>query len=173
MRIFFNALGRATTTTTNANNTEAAASQCSSLNSDEMDFKSLLLRRKNEESKLNPKCKVVIKDRVTVGETKTDSLNESKVLLQKISDMLSKEEYQKFKVALSNFHAGKKANDNEKKIKYYKILRSLFSKDLEFFKEIEKFIQFNGVIKEKLNVNSNSSNIIEVAAPTKRKFDDL
>lgn len=63
--------------------------------------------------------------------------------------MLSKEDYQTFKVALSNFYTAKKNSDNEKKIKYYKILRSLFAKDLEFFGEIEKFIQFTGVVKEK------------------------
>lgn len=84
-----------------------------------------------------------------MADSKTDKLNDSKILLQKISNMLSKEEYQTFKVALSNFYAAKKNSDNEKKVKYYKILRSLFVKNLEFFSEIEKFIQFTGVIKEK------------------------
>jgi hypothetical protein len=79
---------------------------------------------------------------------------------------LTKEEYQQFKVALSNFYAGKKSNDKEKKIKYYKVLRTLFSKDLEFFKEIEKFIQFTGIIKEQ------NQNVIENNTPNKRKFDE-
>ena len=96
-----------------------------------------------------------------VSEVKADSLNESKALLQKINNKLTKEEYQQFKVALSNFYAGKKSNDKD-----YKVLRTLFAKDLEFFKEIEKFIQFTGVIKEQ------NQNVIENSTPNKRKFDE-
>ena len=64
-----------------------------------------------------------------------------------------------FKVALSNFYDAKKSSNNEKKIKYYKILRILFARDLEFFAEIEKFIQFTGVVKSGENNNVASANV--------------
>ena len=86
-------------------------------------------------------------------EVKTEKINDSKALLEKITKKLTKEAYQEFKIALSNFHAAKKAHDDEKKIKYYKILRNLFANDLVFFCEIEKFIQFSGVVKQKPATN--------------------
>jgi hypothetical protein len=74
-------------------------------------------------------------------------------LFFKIHKNLGEAEYSEFKVALSNFHAAKKSNDEEKKLKYYKVLRNLFSKDLALFGQIEQFIQFTGVIKEKPKLN--------------------
>jgi hypothetical protein len=51
----------------------------------------------------------------------------------------------------------------EQKIKYYKILRSLFSDDLALFGEIEKFINFTGNVKEQPVVGEKAS--------LKRKFE--
>jgi len=82
---------------------------------------------------------------------------------------LSEEEYKQFKVGLRNFHEAKKNADNEKKIKYYKVLRSLFAKDLALFTEVENFIQFTGVMKP---VSSSSSTQYENSTPTKRKLDE-
>ena len=93
------------------------------------------------------------KETVTVAEVKPEKLNDSRALLEKITKKLGKEEYQQFKVALSNFHSAKKSSDDEKKLKYYKILRGLFSNDMELFGEIEKFIQFTGVVKTKPKPN--------------------
>jgi hypothetical protein len=85
---------------------------------------------------------------MTVAEAKPESVSNSKLLLEKISTKLSKEQYTQFKVGLHNFHAAKKSANMEQKIKYYKILRSLFSDDLVLFGEIEKFINFTGNVKE-------------------------
>jgi hypothetical protein len=104
---------------------------------------------------------------VRIEEAKSEKLNDSKALLQKITSKLTSEEYQQFKVALRNFHEAKKSSDNEKKLKYYKVLRSLFSKDLAFFAEVENFIQFKGVIKP-----SQSTQYDSPTAPTKRKLDE-
>ena len=68
--------------------------------------------------------------------------------MNKINEKLNKEQYTQFKVALHNFHAAKKNSNMDQKVKYYKVLRSLFSGDLEFFCEIEKFINFTGNVKE-------------------------
>lgn len=96
-----------------------------------------------------------------------------------------------FKVALSNFYEAKKSSNDEKKIKYYKILRNLFNKDLEFFAEVEKFIQFTGVIKSgnkdsstkngdaqasrflKPSPNGNPQPQYSSSTPTKRKLNEL
>ncbi|CAF0719384.1 unnamed protein product [Brachionus calyciflorus] len=166
---FYEALGQSGSSRSNCEANQLGA--CSrDQNSDENNFKLILQKRKMEEAK-NGKCRVVIKDTVTVTETKSEKLNDSKALLQKISNMLSKEDYQTFKVALSNFYTAKKNSDNDKKIKYYKILRSLFSKNLEFFAEIEKFIQFTGVLKEKQQADSDD-NQIKKSINLKRKIDD-
>jgi hypothetical protein len=146
-------------------------------NEESTDFKMILLKRKQDEmNNPNRKCKVVIKDTVTVTETKADRLKESKEFLEKINSKLSKEEYQQFKIALNNFYIYKKNNDAEKKVKYYKVLRSLFQKDLEFFKEIEKFIQFNGVIKSQnvidpVKVAATTASINGTTSGTKRKHE--
>lgn len=157
---FYDALGQSKPLVADS---ELVFGATSKMESDENNFKLILQKRKMEEAK-NGKCRVVIKDTVSVAETKSEKLNDSKILLQKIANILSKEDYQTFKVALSNFYTAKKNSDNEKKIKYYKILRSLFSKDLDFFSEIEKFIQFTGVLKEKQSENEKKS--------SKRKIDD-
>jgi len=60
---------------------------------------------------------------------------------------LDAEKFKLFKTALGSFSEARKSGDNEKKIKYYKILRSLFEFDLVFFREIERFIQFTPNIK--------------------------
>lgn len=159
---FYDALGQTKRPVTS---TEPIYSGTNKIESDESNFKLILQKRKMEEAK-SGKCRVVIKDTVSVAETKTEKLNDSKALLQKIANILTKEDYQTFKVALSNFYTAKKNSDNEKKIKYYKILRSLFSKDLEFFAEIEKFIQFTGVIKDK------QQEIEKKVTNLKRKIDD-
>lgn len=96
-------------------------------------------------------------------------------ILLKIVTKLSEEEYKQFKVALKNFHEAKKQADNEKKIKYYRCLRSLFAKDLTFFAEIENFIQFTGVVKQSTSsasaVTAAGSNF-QNPTPTKRKLDE-
>lgn len=119
----------------------------------------ILEKRRQEEAKKNPnsKCRVVVKETVTVGEAKPASVQNSKALLQKIQSSLDAEKYKQFKVALSSFSVAKKAGDSEKKIKYYKVLRSLFEFDLVFFREIEKFIQFTPSIKTSGSGCSNSS----------------
>lgn len=157
---FYDALGQSRPIVPDS---EIVSGATSKMDSDENNFKLILQKRKMEEAK-NGKCRVVIKDTVSVTEAKSEKLNDSKVLLQKIANMLSKENYQTFKVALSNFYTAKKNSDNEKKIKYYKILRGLFAQDLTFFAEIEKFIQFTGVLKEKQSDNEKKS--------SKRKIDD-
>ena len=50
-------------------------------------------------------------------------------------------------MAVSKFSVAKKTGDSDQKIKYFKILRSLFEADLELFKEVEKLIGFTGDIK--------------------------
>ncbi len=70
-------------------------------------------------------------------------------------------------MGLNNFYQAKKSGDNEKKVKYYKVLRSLFEKDLNLFGEIEKFIQFTGVVKE----NYKKSDIVKCPI-VKRKLDE-
>ena len=72
-------------------------------------------------------------------------------------------------MALNNFYQAKKSNDQEKKIKYYKVLRALFEKELELFHEIEKFIQFTGVVKD--NSDFKKSDITK-AQIVKRKIDE-
>ena len=79
-------------------------------------------------------------------------------------------------MALSSFYQAKKANDNEKKLKYYKILRGLFLNDLEFFGEIENFIKFTGVIKNSTASSTTaSSKVLDTMqnGATKRKFDEV
>ena len=50
------------------------------------DFKMILQKRKQEEAKNpNAKCKVVIKDTVTVGEAKSSSMTSSQQLLVKVN----------------------------------------------------------------------------------------
>ena len=90
---------------------------------------------------------------MTVAEVKPEKLNDSRALLEKITKKLGKDDYQQFKVALSNFHAAKKASDDEKKLKYYKVLRGLFANDMDLFGDIEKFIQFTGAVKPKPKAN--------------------
>ena len=127
---------------------------------------------------------------MTVVEAKADKLSESKNLLLKISTKLDKDAYTQFKIALNNFYVAKKGNNAEGKVKYYKILRALFANDLEFFADIEKFIQFTGVIKEKPSdkaatsgtlpappqppppSNSSSSSSSNRSLIVKRKFDE-
>ncbi len=82
---------------------------------------------------------------------------------------MDKEQYTQFKVALNNFHTAKKNSNQEQKIKYYKVLRNLFINDLEFFGEIEKFINFNGQIKEQPKGSSSS---VQTTNSVKRKIDD-
>ena len=132
----------------------------------------ILERRRQEEAKKNPnaKCKVVVKESVTVGEAKPTSIQNSKLLLQKIQSSLDDEKYKQFKVALSSFSAAKKAGDSEKKIKYYKVLRSLFEFDLVFFREIEKFIQFTPDIKTS-GASSSLSQSGQKKLVLKRKID--
>ena len=64
----------------------------------------------------------------------------------------------------------KKNSNTEQKIKYYKILRNLFINDLEFFGEIEKFINFNGNIKEQAS-NTNAISNSCSSSGLKRKID--
>jgi len=80
---------------------------------------------------------------------------------------LNKEEYEKFKLSLNNFYQAKKACDSEKKLKYYKVLRALFENETEIFCEIEKFIQFYGVVKDSLKKRD-----ISKAPIVKRKIDE-
>lgn len=122
-------------------------------------YKMILEKRRQEEAKKNPnsKCRVVVKETVTVGEAKPASVQNSKALLQKIQSSLDAEKYKQFKVALSSFSVAKKAGDSDKKIKYYKVLRSLFEFDLVFFREIEKFIQFTPSIKTSGSGSSSSA----------------
>ena len=61
--------------------------------------------------------------------------------------MLDADKFKLFKTALGSFSEARKSGDNEKKIKYYKILRSLFEFDLVFFRQIERFIQFTPNIR--------------------------
>lgn len=105
-----------------------------------------------------------------MSEAKQESLNGSKALLEKISKTLSKDDYDKFKLGLNNFYQAKKSGDQEKKLKYYKVLRALFEKELELFHEIEKFIQFTGVVKE--NTSSYKKSDITKAQIVKRKIDE-
>ena len=144
---------------------------CSENNSN---FKMILQKRKNEEAAKSQKCKVVIRASQEINEVaKPNSISDSKSLLEKITKKLNKEDYLNFKVALGNFHQAKKANDNEKKVKYYKILRSLFVNDLTFFAEIETFIRFTGVIKPSSS-SSSAATLVGSDSPsqaTKRKFD--
>ena len=149
--------------------------ECSENN--ESNFKLILQKRKNEEaSKNQQKCKVVIRASQEINEVaKSSSISDSKFLLGKITEKLSKEDYTNFKVALNNFYQAKKANDNEKKLKYYKILRGLFLNDLDFFSEIESFIKFTGVIKSSTNSSGTfSSKVLDGVqnGATKRKFDE-
>ena len=133
----------------------------------------------------NAKCKVVIKESMTMADAKNGAISDSKVLLEKvfkfdiqfrknnlkrififqISAKLGKEELKQFKLSLQNFYEAKKSNDNERKIKYYRIMRSLFENDLEFFVQIESFIKFNGIIKE----SSEKGSTITKALIVKRK----
>ncbi len=80
---------------------------------------------------------------------------------------MSREEYEKFKLGLNNFYQAKKSGDNEKKLKYYKVLRALFENEPEIFSEIEKFIQFYGMVKETFKKSD-----ISKAPIVKRKIDD-
>lgn len=134
-------------------------------------------KRKNEEAAKNQqKCKVVIRASQEINEVaKSSSITDSKSLLEKITKKLNKEDYLNFKVALSSFYQAKKTNDNEKKLKYYKILRGLFHNDLEFFGEIESFIKFTGVIKNSTSLSvASSSKVLDSMqnGSTKRKFDE-
>ena len=158
-----------------ANAFSSTASQdCESSENNESSFKLILQKRKNEEAAKNQqKCKVVIRASQEINEvSKSSTISDSKSLLEKITKKLNREDYLNFKVALSSFYQAKKANDNEKKLKYYKILRSLFLNDLEFFAEIESFIKFSGVIKGSSGVSA--SNILDSVqnGATKRKFDE-
>lgn len=88
-------------------------------------------------------------------------------LFKKIGKTLIKEDYEKFRLGLNNFYQAKKSGDNEKKVKYYKVLRALFENETELFKELEKFIQFTGVVKDAFKKSD-----ITKAPIVKRKIDD-
>ena len=156
----------------------AASQEIECSENNESNFKLILQRRKNEEAAKNQqKCKVVIRASQEINEVaKSSSISDSKSLLDKITKKLNKEDYLNFKVALSSFYQAKKANDNEKKLKYYKILRGLFLNDLDFFGEIENFIKFTGVIKSSSASSvTASSKVLDTMqnGATKRKFDEV
>lgn len=154
---FFGALGNSGNNCSNSQAIAAATgadffipdlNACSQTTQD--GYKMILQRRKEEEAKRNhsnPKCRVVVKENMNVGEIKPASITNSKTLLLKIKSLLDDEKFKQFKVALSSFSAAKKNDDTPKKIKYYKVLRIIFQFDLVFFREIEKFIQFQPNVK--------------------------
>jgi hypothetical protein len=95
---------------------------------------------------------------------KKESLTDSRSLLQKISKKLDSDTYVKFKVALINYSQAKKSGDEERKLKYYQVLKVLFQDEVELFKEIEKFIKYDGP--------SENTNLSNKVVSLKRKHAD-